>query len=950
MSTQDLVPSPVGPVDVEQAEAALVERYPRLVRIAYLVLPPSLGRNRRVLTAHALVQRSLPRRRVPGPAVPGPRRAEDAVDPGYAYVRGEVLRQALIAGLPLRRLALPRRAQFPPLLPHVWGLRLFPRVGGADELALDQQLSRLSGAGRAAYVLRGLERQGDPEVLRVLAAAGVEDPAAALAEADALEDGALAGPAIPDGPRRDGPARVGEQGGPGRTGGRGGAGPFGGAAAGPGDAGHLGGTRRMNGSPNDSGTAPGAGAPEERSDRVGEQAGPGRTGGGTGAVGRVELPDSGPGDAAWPPAPGSAHGRGAGRAGGPGEPGLPEGPASAAGPGRAGGPGDAAGATRGPGPEAGAEAGAGAAGTGRDGGSGATAPGAPTAAGGHGRAAGTGHPGATAPGGPSTPGGTRGHGRAAGTGRPGVAPPGGPSTPADAGGHNPARTGRPEVTPPGGPSAPVGAGGHNPARTGRPGVAPPGGPSAPVGARGHGSGATPPGGPALPRRLSGVALLESDEFDPCALQARPTDLMRRRQHARAAFVALVAVVVCGTLLGLPGDGWGRNGAAAPSYARNPAAEAALDPAAVKKADPAAWPAATRQDFSVWPARGGLTGDTALLRRALAVWARPGGSVRSSATPGTPVGPPMGPPQLLFAGQVDAMRVVLFHDGLRAVRYAEPVEGTAGAALDFARTDAADTVGAAALVVSRASGNVRYLMAPWVRETAVRDLLAPAKSPRPLGRDAFGVTDPLPGPAPSGACTRWNTLQVRDRDGLRLLTDLGELAPARLLWGPPSAASDATGTEARKAWARTACQLTAVRAHGVRSVNAWRFARQPLPEGAGQATWVCTRAETWRGTGSRVLAQFLVPSPEVPAALAARSEGSPACGVRDPRVLAGVLWKAPGGAWFVVAAGSPDFTSLETSGGVKGRSDGPLLAVRAGAGARADLDGTLPDGTRRAALR
>ncbi|WP_369143869.1 hypothetical protein [Streptomyces sp. R44] len=694
MSTQDLVPSPVGPVDVEQAEAALVERYPRLVRIAYLVLPPSFGRNRRVLTAHALVQRSLPRRRVPGPDVPGPRRAEDAVDPGYAYVRGEVLRQALVAGLPLRRLALPHRAQFPPLLPHVWGLRLFPRVGGADELALDQQLSRLSGAGRAAYVLRGLERQGDPEVLRVLAAAGVEDPAAALAEADALEDPAPAGPAIPaDGtePQQDGPARVGEQGGPGRTGAR------------------------------------------------------------------------------------------------------------------------------------------------------------------------------------------------------------------DQDGHG-------------------------------------------------GSAAVAPGGPALPRRLSGAALLESDEFDPCALQARPTDLMRRRQHARAAFVALVALVVCGTLLGLPGDGWGRNGAAAPSYARNPAAEAALDPAAVKKADPAAWPAATRQDFSVWPARGGLTGDSALLRRALAVWARPGGSVQSSATPGTPVGPPMGPPQLLFAGRVDAMRVVLFHDGLRAVRYAEPVEGTAGAALDFARTDAADTVGAAALVVSRASGNVRYLMAPWVRETAVRDLLAPAKGPRPLGRDADGVTDPLPTPAPAGACTRWNALQVRDREGLRLLTDLGEEAPARLLWGPPSAASDATGTEARKAWARTACQLTAVRAHGVRSVNAWRFARQPLPEGAGQATWVCTRAETWRGTGSRVLAQFLVPSPEVPAALAARSEGSPACGVRDPRVLAGVLWKAPGGAWFVLAAGSPDFTSLETSGGVKGRSDGPLLTVRAEAGARADLDGTLPDGTRRAALR
>ncbi|MGW4853455.1 hypothetical protein ACWEPZ_19755 [Streptomyces sp. NPDC004288] len=669
MSTQDLVPSPVGPVDVEQAEAALVERYPRLVRIAYLVLPPALGRNRRVLTAHALVQRALPRRRVPGPAVPGPRQAEDAVDPGYAYVRGEVLRQALIAGLPLRRLALPRRAQFPPLLPHVWGLRLFPRVGGADELALDQRLSRLSGPGRAAYVLRGLERQGDPEVLRVLAAAGVEDPRAALAEADALE-------------------------------------------------------------------------------ATGEGTDPGRD--------------------------------------------------------------------------------------------------------------------------------------------------------------------------PAGSEAPAGASGLE--RTDE------------------------------PEHAGGGALLESDEFDPCALQARPTDLMRRRQHVRAAFVAVVALVVCGTLLGLPGDGWGRNGAAAPSYARNPAAEAALDPAAVKRVDTAVWPGATRRDFSVWPARGGLTGDSALLRRALAVWARPGESVRSSATPGTPVGPPMGPPQLLFAGRVDAMRVVVFHDGLRAVRYAEPVEGTAGAALDFARTDAADGVAAAALVVSRAGGNVRYLTAPWVRETAVRDLLAPTKEPRALARDAAGVTDPLPTPARSGSCTRWNTLQVGDGEGVRLLTDLGELAPARLLWGPPASPVDATGPEARAAWARTACQLAVARGNGVRSVSAWPFARQPLPEGAGRATWVCTRAETWRGTGSRVLAQFLVPSPGVPAALAARSEGSPACGVRDPRVLAGVLWRAPGGGWFVLAAGGGDVASLETSGGVRGRSDGPLLAVRATAGARADLDGTLRNGTRVAALR
>ncbi|RSS53039.1 hypothetical protein [Streptomyces sp. WAC01280] len=771
MSTQDLDPSPVGPVDVEQAEAALVERYPRLVRIAYLVLPPTLGRNRRVLTAHALVQRSLPRRRVPGPAVPGPRRTEDAVDPGYAYVRGEVLRQALLAGRPLRWHTLPRRAQLPPLLPQVWGLRVFPRVGGADELALDQRLSTLSGPGRAAYVLRGLERQGDPEVLRVLAAAGVTDPQAALAEADAVDAGE--DDALPGSAGVGGGAAGGALGGLGSAGG----------AGGPG--GRSAGAQRPGGP-----AFPGG---DGRPARVGEQAGPGRGGSPAGKAGEAgRLAD------AW-----------AGR--------------EDAGPGTEG--------------RSGADGGAGSGGQGGD-----------------------------------------------------------------------PRGGEPLY------------GGHR--EGGRRGV-----------------------------RVSGAALLESAEFDPCSLQARPTDLLRRRQHVRAGLVAVAALVVCGTLLGLPGDGWGRNGAAAPSYARNPAAEAALDPGAVKRVPASAWPGSTRRDFSVWPARGGLAGDRALLRRALAVWARPGLSVESSATPGTPVGPPMGPPQLLFAGVVDGARVVLFHDGLRAVRYAEPVvAGTAAAALDFARTDGADAVGSAALVVSRTSGNVRFLTAPWVRETAVRDLLAPAKEPWPLARDADGVTEPVPSPAQAKECERWNSLQVREGSGTRLLTDLGELAPARLLWGPPDAPADVTAKEAREAWARTACQLTAVRAHGVRSVNAWRFASQPLPEGAGHGTWVCTRAETWRGTGDRVLAQFLVPSPKAPAALAARSEGSPACGVRDPRVLAGVLWQAPGGGWYVLAAGSPDFASLETSGGVKGRADGPVLAVKAKAGARADLDGTLRDGTRVAALR
>ncbi|MFD5269897.1 hypothetical protein [Streptomyces sp. NPDC058335] len=633
MQSQDVAPRPApgSPadriVDVEQAEAALVEHYPRLVRLAYLVLPPRLGRGRRVLTAHALVQRALPRRRTSAPVIPSQSTARDG-DPGYAYVRLQVVRTALEAGLPLRRRALPRRAQLPPLLPQVWGLRLFPRSGGADELALDQRLSALSGPARAAYVLRGLEKLPDGDVREVLTEAGVDDVDAALRGADTV--------------------------------------------------------------------------------------------------------------------------------------------------------------------------------------------------------------------------------------------------------------------------------------------------------------------------AAQYALLDSPEFDPCSLQARPTDLMRRRQHTRAALAAAAALAVCGALVALPGGGWGPDGAAAPVYAQNPAAEAALDPGRLVKIPPAAWKTSARTDFSVWPARGDLTGDDALLRRALAVWARPGEQVRVSSTPGTPSGGPAGPPQLLYAGDVDTARVVILYDGLRIARYAEPKNGTAGAALDFARVDGATGAEAAAVVLDRADGNVRYLTAPWVSKAAERDLSKPGAGVMDLPLTE-GITSPLSSPATRpGACTTWNVLQVTDASGSYLLSDLGELVPARLTAGRPTAPKEATGAEALRTWAPFACSLGEVRAQGVRSVNAWAYARQPLPDAGGQAGWVCTRADTWRGDGSRVLAQFHTPG-GLFGAVTAQAGDVPACGPRDPHVLAGVLWKSEAGTWYLLAAGDKDTESVRTTGGVRASGKGSLLAVPTKQGAQAGLEGTLEGG-------
>ncbi|MFD9396042.1 hypothetical protein ACFWBB_36490 [Streptomyces sp. NPDC060000] len=646
MHSQDVAPRPAPrssadrTVDVEQAEAALVEHYPRLVRLAYLVLPPGLGRGRRVLTAHALAQRALPRGRAAIPVIPaqsggarGHSRGGDGRDgdPGYAYIRLQVVRTALEAGLPLRFTARPRRGQLPPLLPQVWGLRLFPRSGGADELALDQRLATLSGPARAAYVLRGLEKLPDDDVRGVLTGSGVKDTevAAALREA-------------------------------------------------------------------------------------------------------AKVP------------------------------------------------------------------------------------------------------------------------------------------------------------------------------------------------------------------AAQYALLDSPEFDACSLQARPTDLMRRRRHTRAALAAAAALAVCGALVALPGGGWGPDGAAAPVYAQNPAAEAALDPGRLVKVTPAAWKTSARTDFSVWPARGPLTGDTALLRRALAVWARPGGAVHVSATPDTPVGGPAGPPQLLYAGEVDTARVVILYDGLRIARYAEPKDGTAGAALDFARVDGATGAEAGALVLGRADGNVRYLTAPWVTKAGERDLSKPGAGVMDLTL-TDGITSPLASPAThTGTCTTWNVLQLTDALGTHLFSDLGELVPARLTAGRPAAPGEASGSQALRTWAPFACSLADARGQGVRTVNAWGYTRQQLPDASGTAAWACTRAETWRGDGSRVLAQFHTPGGLFGAAVA-KAGDVPACGPRDPHVLAGVLWKSKGGDWYLLAAGDRATASIRATGGVTGSGQGNLLAVPTRQGAQAGLEGRLKNG-------
>ncbi|WP_369203899.1 hypothetical protein, partial [Streptomyces sp. PU-14G] len=454
----------------------------------------------------------------------------------------------------------------------------------------------------------------------------------------------------------------------------------------------------------------------------------------------------------------------------------------------------------------------------------------------------------------------------------------------------------------------------------------------------------------------------------CALCAvavpHPVAVVRRRRRARAAAAAAGAALACGGLLGVPGDTWGPDAATRAPLVRGTDAQRALDPGALVREGADTWRLASRADLGTWPARGALTGDESLLRRALVTWARPRADVRVSAAPGTPTGPPPGPPHLLYAGRLDGAAVVVLYDGLRVARYTEPWDADGGSraardgvSLELARTagTGAGAAASGALAVSRTHGEVRYLTAPWVTEAARLDLLDPAdREGRVLSRDEAGVTEAVPLPVTQPRhCDSWPGLALAGSRGVaedvQLYTDLGELLPARLTDGKRQV--PATGAAARRRLAGTACHLPALLDSGVAAVNSWEFARQRLPDGGGEAAWVCTRAETRQGTGARVMTQLQPPAkdPGRPGTVTSRERDTRACGPRSHEVLAGALWKSEKGHWYVLAAADAGVSRLRARGqGLVGSSVavvGHTLAARAeGPDASARLAGERADGS------
>ncbi|MEU9046020.1 MULTISPECIES: hypothetical protein [unclassified Kitasatospora] len=440
-------------------------------------------------------------------------------------------------------------------------------------------------------------------------------------------------------------------------------------------------------------------------------------------------------------------------------------------------------------------------------------------------------------------------------------------------------------------------------------------------------------------------------FDPCAVRVQPTDLLRRRRTLTAALaVGVLGLTTTAAVLG-------GSGPATPTGPASGPAPGAADPARLVRVALDAWQHTARVDFSAWPARGDRREDGALLGHALVAWAQPG--PRTRAEPGTDAAPPAEAPQLLFAGTVDGTGVVVLYDGRRIARYTDGRDG----GLDLARADDADLTTAGAVALRRQGTAVRYLLAPWVDAAETRRIDQPDAPARPL-EHPDGITTPAAGGGPAD-CQGATLLQLHSSPVVAkhafLLADLGGLVPAHLTYAAPPDRTqpdrtapdrsrptrephEATAQDALQAWARAGCAVPDGKP-GVKQLDLWAFAVQPLPQNVGSAAWVCLRADRWNGEGSAATAVVL-PAARGPQ----RTGGGPgrACSRFEQDTVAWAWWRSPQGTEYLLAAGSRRVTRLSVKG-PDWSADRPAadhtLAVERPARAAVQVEALLDNGTR-----
>ncbi|WP_406096546.1 hypothetical protein [Kitasatospora purpeofusca] len=451
-------------------------------------------------------------------------------------------------------------------------------------------------------------------------------------------------------------------------------------------------------------------------------------------------------------------------------------------------------------------------------------------------------------------------------------------------------------------------------------------------------------------RVGGAAEPDLSAFDPCAVRVQPTDLLSRRRTLTAVvLVGVLGLTTTAAVLSGTGSGTGSGPVASSTRpAPAPPVGAAADPARLVRVPADLWQHTARVDFTAWPARGDRREDAALLGRAMTAWERPGPQTR--AEPGTDTAPPTAQPRLLYAGTVDGAAVVLLYDGQRLARYTDG----RGGGLDLARADDSDVTTAGAVVLRRQGTSVRYLLAPWVETAETRRIDRPGTPAQPLDHP-----DGLTPAAPAGGltdCQGATVLQLRSSPVVAekhafLLADLGGLVPAHLTYTPPPdhnqparAPREATGPDALQAWARAGCAAPDG-TPGVKQLNLWAFAVQPLPQNAGSASWVCLRADRWTGEGSAATAVLL------PAAQGAQRTGAGpgrSCSRFEQDTVGWAWWRSPQGTEFLLAAGSRRVTRL-TVKGPDWSTDRPApdhtLAVERPVRTNVKVEGVLDGGTR-----
>ena len=400
------------------------------------------------------------------------------------------------------------------------------------------------------------------------------------------------------------------------------------------------------------------------------------------------------------------------------------------------------------------------------------------------------------------------------------------------------------------------------------------------------------------------------DFDPCALQAGPTDLLRRRLRLRSAAGAAVtaAVVALALLLNASGSGPGGSTPSDDTVVTGSVSAPSAAVADLGRTSADAWQDTERIDFSAWPARGGLTHDDALLGAALSAWRAPAAE-----------------PRLLWAGRVDDALVVLLDDGAHLARYTRPDHPDAAdpVRLELVRDDDSDVTTAGAVLLRHSAAGDRFLIAPWVDSVQLRDLSEP-NTPAQSLTTADGLTPDVAAP-PAQGCAHWPVLQLRSSSVIAehhafLLTDLGDVTPVHLTFTPPPQRGpanyprEATGSEALVTWSRLVCSLPPLRGRDVKAVNAWKFAIQALPETGAGAAWVCTRADLWDGTGSA--ATYFLDPDSTGARPTGAEPGGRACGRFQQYVVADTWWRSPqSGHGYLLAAGSRTVVRMSADGSV-----------------------------------